>query len=120
MTKKEYENLGELQKLIYDYIQITVANNQFQVKVEEHFFDNQGYVKATLEMGGCKIPCSINEKGYVCFHTQFIISNLFESKSFEKKLVAIAKAEIGNNVKKIKAEKIKALEAEIKRLKKIK
>ena len=94
---KDYENLGELQKIIYDYFKEAVKNKSYKIILHDEFFDEKGYVHTTILIGGIEFPCSVN-RDYICMHSTQLdfsfVEMLGNIRGFESQVVKEVKKRI--------------------------
>lgn len=118
MKKEDYENLGALEKMIYDYLENALYENSYTIILDVFCFARDGYTSATLMFGGYKIRCSINRGGYVCWHCNETMEKLVRNlPHIEKKLVAQANRIIKENEVAYRKQRICELEKELEILK---
>lgn len=120
MKKEDYEKLGTLEKMIYDYLEKALYENSYTINLDEYRYKSDGYVMATLTFGGYEISCSINKNnhGFICWHCNLAMEKLMRNlPHIEKKLVAQANRLIRENEVVYKKQRIAELEAELKQLK---
>lgn len=118
MKREKYEQLGALQKMIYDYLEKALYENQYTLELDKFKFDHNDYVSCALMFGGYKVRVSINKKGYVCWHCDLSLESLLrEIPHIEKKLVAQASRMIKENEAAYRVQRIKELEQELEELK---
>lgn len=114
MNKENYENLGALEKMIYDYLKNALYENSYTINLDEFCYGKDGYVSATLMFGGYKIRCSINRGGYIAWHTDNATEKLMrELPHIKKKLIAQANRIIKENEAAYKQQRICELEKEL-------
>ena len=118
MKRENYEKLGALEKMIYDYLLNAWYENSYTINLDEYCYAHDGYTTATLRFDGCEIRCSINRRGYIAWHTGEIIEKLMrELPHVEVKLIAQANRIIKKNEAAYKQQRICELEKELARLK---
>lgn len=118
MNKENYENLGALEKMIYDYLLNAWYENNYTINLDEFCYKRDGYVSATLMFGGFKIRCSINYGGYIAWHTGEEIEKIMRGlPHINQKLIAQANRIIKENEAAYKQQRIYELEKELARLK---
>ena len=120
MKKEDYESLGTLEKMIYDYLEKALYENDYTIKLDEYRYRHDGYVSATVTFGGYIIRCSINHErgGYICWHCGNAMEKLMRNlPHIERKLVAQANRIIKENEAAYKQQRIIELENELKVLK---
>lgn len=118
MKKEDYEKLGTLEKMIYDYLLKAWYENNYTINLEEFRYQRDGYVTATLMFDGCEIRCSINRGGYIAWHTGELIEKLMRELPHVKvKLIAQANRIIKENEAAYKQQRICELEKELAELK---
>lgn len=114
MKREDYENLGALEKMIYDYLENALYENSYTIILDEFRYDSRNYVSATLMFGGYKIRCSINRGGYVCWHCDDTMEKLMRGlPHIIKKLIAQANRIIKENEAAYKQQRICELEKEL-------
>lgn len=120
MKQEDYEKLGALEKMIYDYLLRALYENDYSLVLDEYRYKADGYVGATLNFGGYVLRCSINHdrKGYVCWHCSGTMENLMRNlPHIERKLVAQANRLIKEHAEEYKQQRIMELEQELQQLK---
>ena len=118
MKREDYEQLGTLERAIYDYMEKAFRENDYTIELDEPMFKPDGYVTATLTFGGYAIRASLNEKRYVCWHCDRTMERLIKAiPHIEVKLVAQAKRIIKEMEPELRQKRIKELQDEINRLK---
>lgn len=116
MKKEDYESLGTLEKMIYDYLEKALYENDYTIKLDEYRYKHDGYVSATVTFGGYTIRCSINHErgGYICWHCGNAMEKLMRNlPHIERKLVAQANRIIKENEAAYKQQRICELEKEL-------
>ena len=114
----EKELLGELEKLILDYITQAVEKNEFEVKLDGKTIAGDGYIDGRVIIGGVEFRCSFNKKGYVCWFTEW--DGYIREVKADKKFLDVAMKMSKENAAKYRQERIKELQEEIAKLKKFK
>ena len=66
MIKEEYERLGALQKIIYDFINNAVESDDYEIRLDTKHYVN-GYVDGALIIGGISIRLAYNKDSYICW-----------------------------------------------------
>lgn len=118
MNRENYEKLGALEKMIYDYLLNAWYENSYTINLDEYCYARDGYVSATLIFDGCEIRCSINRGGYIAWHTGEPIEKLMRKlPHVEVKLIAQANRIIKENEAVYKQQRICELEKELAELK---
>ena len=120
MKKEDYEKLGALEKMIYDYLLKALYENDYSIVLDEYRYKADGYVSATITFGGYVMRCSINHErnGFVCWHCSGTMENLMRNlPHIERKLVAQANRMIKENEAAYRVQRIKELEQELEQLK---
>lgn len=119
MKQEKYEQLGALEKMIYDYLEKALYENEYVLELDEYRYKPDGYVGATLTFGGYKLRCSINhERNFVCWHCSGTMENLMKNlPHIERKLVAQANRMVRENEATYKQQRIIELEKELEQLK---
>lgn len=125
MKKEMYESLGAFKKLIYDFIKESFQKGEYEIKKERDYYDEDGYVRCFLILGGYSFECSVNKDGYICWHCEKQIKELIKNETIIIETICkdvdeyIKSAEISeaDALIKEKERKIAELEAELKRLK---
>ena len=114
MEREDYEKLGALEKMIYDYLENALYENSYTIILDEFRYEPNGYVSATLMFGGYKIRCSINRDDYVCWHCDATMEKLMRGlPHIIKKLIAQANRIIKENEAAYKQHRICELEKEL-------
>ena len=120
MKREDYEKLGTLEKMIYDYLKKALYENDYTLTLDEYRYKADGYVSATLNFGGYVVRCSINHdaRGFICWHCSQTMEKLMrELPHIESKLVAQANRMVRENEVAYKKQRIIELEQELKQLK---
>ena len=120
MKREDYEKLGELERIIYDYLLAAFRDNKYSVDIiDGDIFASDGYVKGSVTFGGFIAECSINEKGFICWHCDKTIARLMNAvPHLERKIVAQTKRIVKQNEKTYREKRIKQLQEELNNLKK--
>lgn len=119
MKKENYEKLGELERIIYDYIWKAFKDGTYELKVNGGIFGDDGYVDGEIIIGGYVIRCSFNKEGYVCWLCEKPIVKILEGiPQLEKRCVAQVKRIVKEKENEWKKKRVKELQEEIERLKK--
>ena len=116
MKEEDYKSLGTLEKMIYDYLEKALYENDYTIKLDEYRYKHDGYVSATVTFGGYAIRCSINHErsGYICWHCGNAMEKLMRNlPHIERKLVAQANRIIKENEAAYKQQRICELEKEL-------
>ena len=125
MKKETYESLGAFQKLIYDFIKKSFQKGEYEIKKESDYYDEDGYVRCYLILGGYSFECSVNKDGFICWHCEKQIEKLIKNetiitdticKEVDEYIKSSAISETDALIKD-KERKIAELKAELKRLK---
>ena len=120
MKREDYEKLGTLEKIIYDYLLKALYENDYTITLDEYRYKADGYIGATLTFGGYVVRCSINHDrlGFICWHCSQTMEKLMrELPHIERKLVAQANRMVRENEAAYKKQRIIELEQELEQLK---
>lgn len=118
MEKVVYENLGELDRIIYDHLLAAFNANEYKLEMVGSVFDGRGYLNARLIICGTTLECSLNEKNYVCWFCGEPFKYLLaQVPHLERKLVAQAKRFVRQKTEEWRNMRIKELEDELTKLK---
>lgn len=111
--------MGELERMINDYVVKALSENVFELVFKEDGFDSQGYMAAEMTMGGVTFNCAINQKGYICWFSGDIIGRMIENVEGAKDLIVQKAVEHANQCKiEFNEKRIKELQEELEQLKK--
>lgn len=111
--------MGELLRLINDYVVKALSENVFELVFKTDGFDGQGYMEAEMTMGGVTFNCAINQKGYICWFSAEIIGRMIENVEGAKELIVQKAVEHANQCKiEFNEKRIKELQEELEQLKK--
>ena len=111
--------MGELERMINDYVVKALSENAYELVLKEDGFDSQGYMAAEMTMGGVTLNCAINQKGYICWFSGDIIGRMIENMEGAKELIVQKAVEHANQCKvEFNEKRIKELQEELEQLKK--
>ena len=79
--------MGELERMINDYVVKALSENAYELVFKEDGFDSQGYMAAEMTMGGFTFNFAINQKGYICWFSGDIIGRMIENVEGAKELI---------------------------------
>ena len=118
MKKKDYENLGALQKVIYDSLFELFKKGEYEIELYNYYYEANEYVGGNLIIGGYKFRCSVNKKNFICWHCDYQLELLLRNvpklkDTICRKVAAIIKEKAVD----AKKQRIKKLEQELKKLK---
>lgn len=117
MNKNNYERLGALQRIIYDFVDDAFKKGEYEISLDKKYFEDDGYVSGHLIIGGLKVRCSFNKGGYICWHCDKEIEFLIGSvPRFEKTLCDKVKAIVSDNREIVKQQRIAELKKQLKKL----
>ena len=117
--ENETRQMGELERMINDYVVKALSENAYELVFKEDGFDSQGYMAAEMTMGGFTFNCAINQKGYICWFSGDIIGRMVENVEGAKELIVQKAVEHANQCKvEFNEKRIKELQEELEQLKK--
>ena len=117
MKKEDFEQLGDLQKSIYLYLEKAVYESNYTLEIDGFRYDINGYVGATLTIGGYNIRVSINQKRYCCWHCDRSMEDLIgKVPHIKARMTAHANRLMRENLAKYREQRIKQLQDELKEL----
>lgn len=125
MKQEDYEKLGKLGRMIYDYLEQAFMDGDYQFNVTGKGFDMNGYVDAVVVFGGYTIRCAINNGrkinggGYICWFIDDQLKTLLEGvPDLVETLISETKEILKKTEIEYKKKRIKELQAELEELKK--
>jgi len=85
--EKETRQMGELERMINDYVVKAMSEKAYELMFKEDGFDNQGYMETEMTIGGFTFNCAINQKGYICWFSGDIIGRMIENVEGAKDMI---------------------------------
>ena len=117
--EKETRQMGELERMINDYVVKAMSENAYELVFKEDGFDDRGYMEAEMTIGGFTFNCAINEKGYICWFNAEIIGRMIENVEGAKDLIVSNAVEHARKHKiEYNEKRIKKMQEELEQLKK--
>ena len=118
MKKKDYESLGALQKMIYDFLSESFKKGEYEIELDNYYYGVSEYVGGNLIIGGYKFNCSVNKKNFICWHCDYQLELLLRNvPKLTDTICRKVKAIIREKAVNVKNLRIKELEQELKKLK---
>ena len=118
MKKKDYESLGALQKMIYDFFSESFKKGEYEIELDNYYYGVNEYVGGNLIIGGYKFNCSVNKKNFICWHCDYQLELLLGNvPKLTDTICRKVKAIIREKAVNVKNLRIKELEQELKKLK---
>lgn len=116
---KEEKKMGELERMINDYVVKAMSENTYELVFKEDGFDDRGYMEAKMTIGGITFNCAINEKGYICWFNAEIIGGIIENVEGAKDMIVQKAVEHAIKHKiEFNEKRIKKMQEELEQLKK--
>lgn len=117
--EKETKKMGELERMIIDYVKKAMSENAYELVFKEDGFDDRGYMEAEMTMGGVTLRCAINQNGFICWFYADIIGRMIENMEGAKELIMQKAVEHARKHEiEYKEERVKQLQKELEELKK--
>ena len=85
--EKETRQMGELERMINDYVVKAMSENAYELVFKEDGFDDRGYMEVEMTMGGVILRCAINQEGYICWFSADIIGRMIENVEGAKDMI---------------------------------
>ena len=117
--EKETRQMGELERMINDYVVKALSENAYELVFKEDGFDNRGYMEAEMMMGGVTLKCAINQEGFICWFYADIIGRMIEQVEGAKDMIVQKAVEHARKHKiEYNEKRIKKMQEELEQLKK--
>lgn len=117
--ENETRQMGELERMINDYVVKALSEDAYELVFNEDGFDSQGYMAAEMTIGGFTFNFAINQKGYICWFSGDIIGKMIEQVEGAKDLIVQKAVEHADQCKiEFNEKRIKELQEELEQLKK--
>lgn len=115
----EEKKMGELERMINDYVVKAMSENAYELVFKADGFDDRGYMEAEITMGGVILRCAINQEGYICWFSADIIGRMIENVEGAKDLIVSNAVEHARKHKiEYNEKRIKKMQEELEQLKK--
>ena len=85
---------------LYDMVEDYVENEKYEVSLKADPSSSvSGYIEGYVEIAGVKIVTSFNERGFCCFHVDYVLKPILEllTPAEEQRMVKLAFEQFRNN-----------------------
>ena len=98
--KKPKEPLCEMHQHLYDIVENYVENGKYEVSLKDDPTSSvSGYIDGYVNIAGINIVTSFNNRGFCCFHVDYILKPVLEllTSDEQQRMVNLAYEQFRNN-----------------------